>query len=38
MDIEKIDLTRLDEKKKERLLFYLRQVKQNKHIRLVTTK
>ncbi len=38
MDIEKMDLTRLDEKKKERLLFYLRQVKRSKHIRLVTTK
>lgn len=38
MDIEKIDVTKLDEKKKERLLFYLRQVKRNKHIRLVTTK
>lgn len=38
MDIEKIDVTRLDEKRKERLLFYLRQVKRDKHIRLVTTK
>ena len=38
MDIEKIDVTRHDEKKKERLLLYLRQVKGDKHIRLVTTK
>lgn len=38
MDIKTTDVTKLKEKKKERLLCYLRAVKRNKNIRLVTTK
>lgn len=38
MDIEKIDVIRLDEKKKKRMLFYFRLMKRDKHLRLVTTK